>query len=188
MQQVLSTRPLSASWCREVLQFKRNFALSITLQSWIWLYLYINQLHHALLVDAVFYCFAMMKCLNPVLSHTEWHHSGWSIQHLLHSDGTYCTVMDPIALICSEALYGLQWAWKPTHFSYEQLIVRISMGFSTTGSTVVSDDFFFKQTIVFPTSLSTDKSSHKHLSFWNSSCDFKVVWSTRKERALCMVA
>lgn len=68
MQQVLNPRPLSASWYREVLQFKWNFALSVPLHSWIWLHLHINQLHHALLADAVFYWFATMKCLNPVFS------------------------------------------------------------------------------------------------------------------------
>lgn len=79
--QKVNPRSFSAFWAENYWSLKWNFALSIPSHSWIWLYLH-TRLHHTLLADAIFYCLAVMVCLNPVCVHMQWLHSGWSIQHL----------------------------------------------------------------------------------------------------------
>lgn len=109
--QKVNPRSFSAFSAKKSWSLKWNPALSIPLHSWIWLYLH-TRLHHTLLADAIFYCLAVMVCLNQYVCIRNDFNQG-DLSNICPA------VTNPVALIFSEALYGLQQAWKSAHFSYE---------------------------------------------------------------------
>lgn len=95
------------------------------------------------------------------------------------SSNIYSTVTDPIALICSEALYGLQQAWKPARGSCEHLTAHICKDFSITGSTVSLDFIFFflKQTTIFSIFL-------LNLAAWQVTSPTTNNWPSKTEAGM----
>lgn len=107
--------------------------------------IYIN---HTLLAHAVFYCFATTRCLNPTLSHREWHHSGQSIQHPLHSEGSYSTNLLWSSVWSAMGLEDNTFQKWTVHSPYQHVFQHHWQH----GETYFFF-FFFKPTTVFPTSI-----------------------------------
>lgn len=119
---------------------------------------------------AIFYCLATMRCLTPVFLHVEWLHSGWFIQHLLHSYRSYSTDLLWSSVRSATGLEASTWQlWTP-HGPYLQ-------GFQHHWKHSITFFFFLKQTTVFSIFL-------LNLAAWQVTSPTTNNWPSKTEAGM----